>query len=633
MNYEIQIAKIIGDYANLEWKDIIDFVREANPNIDADFAINCYTLRKYLKKDGKIIAKEIHSYVNDKVIDSISFISSVELAGPYLNFKLNKQIQVKDTLNDIFKDIDEFALSYITKEEMDQRIVIEYPSPNTNKPLHLGHIRNMLLGQALSKLCSFSHSQVFQVNLLNDRGVHICKSMWAYNQFGHGSTPKTENMKSDHFVGKYYVKYAEEEAKRKEKVSSILNEFKKESSKQKEERDVAIIKTLEKKIAESDYGQLQAEIKDMLQKWENQDPEVRSLWRKMNNWAEKGFKETFDVFQIKHDKTYYESQIYDKGKDIVYDGLKRGLFEKLEDGAIIANFKKKGLPKKKVLLRSDGTSLYITQDLYLAKLKMQDYNYDLSIYVIGNEQNMQLKTVFELLDRLGMEGKNLHYSYGMINLTSGKMKSREGTVVDADDLVSELKTLAIKEIEERYKDISEKERDLRADVIAMAALRFYILKYEYTRDFLFEPKKSISFEGETGPYILYAYARICSIFAKAKEENIDVPYDPEKDKVNDIFNLDMMDFSIISNEHELNLIDLLYKYPKTIKDATINLKPHSLSRYLFDLAQEYNAFYHTCRVIGEEEKTQNFRLILSDAVRYVLRHGLSLLTIDVLTEM
>jgi arginyl-tRNA synthetase len=353
----------------------------------------------------------------------------------------------------------------------------------------------------------------------------------------------------------------------------------------------------------------------------------------MNDWAEHGYKETYELFGIKHDKNYYESEIYDKGKEIVFDGLKKGIFERLEDGAVVVRFNKKQLPKMKVLLRKEGTSLYVTQDIYLAFKKMEDFDYDLSIFIIGNEQDMQLRTVFEILKLLGMKGNNLHYSYGMIYLPSGKMKSREGDTVEADQVVKDIKKLALVEVNKRYNKLSKKDIHSRAEKISMAALRFYLLKYDYSKDFVFDPQKSLSFEGETGPYLMYVYARICSIFKKANEQELDIPYYPDTNKINDEFEFSKLDFALYSDEHETNLIDLLNKYPKIINDSAKNLKPHILTRYLLSLSQEFNQFYHSCPIIKESEDLRNTRLGLCELIRRVLHHGLSLLNIEILNEM
>ncbi len=471
------------------------------------------------------------------------------------------------------------------------------------------------------------------MNLLNDRGVHICKSMWAYDKWGDNKTPESEKIKPDHFVGDYYVLYSKEEMKLRKPVKKLIEKLEIEKRKPKDVQDTTEIKNLEEKIRDSAYGKLQSEIKQMLIDWEDKKPGVRKLWRKMNDWAEKGFKETYKIFKISHEKTYRESEIYDKGKEIILKGLKKKIFEKLDDGAVVVRFKKKNLPKMKVLIRKEGTTLYITQDIHLAYKKMEDFNYDLSIYVIANEQDMQLRTVFEILKVLGMKGENLHYSYGMINLTSGKMKSREGNTVDADDIVQEINSLAMEEVKKRYVNLDGKEIDHRSQKIAMSALRFFILKYDYSKDFIFDPKGSLSFEGETGPYLMYAYARMCSIFKKGIELGIPVPFDPIKNlSQNDFYKL-QTDYSQFQTEHEINLINHIYKYPEIIKETVTDLKPHILARYLLTLSQIFSQFYHSCQIIKEQNNLRHMRLFLCEIVRRILKNGLKLLTIDVLNEM
>ncbi len=634
MDYKIRLAEVLSEILNnstVSIQFLTQIIKKAKKNIDADFAINCFALKKNLKQDGLEIAKEIHKSFSSNFLNQNPFIQTVLIDGPYLNFKFNKIIIANEVMVQIFKDVNSYASSNFKKREKPERIVIEYPAPNTNKPLHLGHIRYMLLGQTLSIFTQCAKNEVFQVNLLNDRGIHICKSMWAYVKYGENKTPKSENQKSDHFVGYYYIKFAQEESRLKKYAQKNINFLEYELKKSPEYQNIDRIQELRKTIDRSKYGILQKELKDMLIAWEEEDKKVRNLWRKMNDWAENGFNQTFETFKIHHDKTYIESNIYKKGKKIVENGIKKGIFEKLDDGAVIINFNKKKLPKRKVLIRKDGTSLYITQDLHLAYQKMEDFNYNKSIYVIGNEQDMQLRVLFEILNKLGMKADNIHYSYGMINLISGKMKSREGTVVDADDIVEELKLLAMGEVKKRYSNLSKNEMEKRAMVIALASLRFFIIKYDYSRDFVFDPKKSLEFEGETGPYILYSYARICSIFKKAMEKNIKTPYDPIEDNITEILKIENL--SLLENEHEFNLIELLYSYPDIIVNSVKQMKPHVLARYLYELAQEFTGFYHSCPIIKENPKLRNLRLLLCESIRRVLKHGLGLLTIDVLTEM
>lgn len=640
MNYQMELANIISEFIKeennnikIDWKSIFRFIKESNKKIDSDWSINCFSLKSILQKDGKDIAIQLKSKFTSTFLKKFKFIEEIQISGPYLNFKINKAIMAEEIFTQVMKNTDLYAKDSFKEFKSPKRIVIEFPAPNTNKPLHLGHIRNMLLGQTLSVINKHVGNKVFQVNLLNDRGVHICKSMWAYDKWGNNKTPESEGIKSDHFVGNYYVLYSKEEMKLRKLVKNLLEKLEKERLKPKNVQDANEIKNLEEKIGSSKYGKLQSEIKQMLLDWEEKNPRVRKLWSKMNDWAEKGFEETYKIFNIIHEKTYRESEIYDKGKEIVLKGLKKNIFEKLDDGAVVVRFKKKNLPKMKVLIRKEGTTLYITQDIHLAYKKMEDFNYDLSIYVVGNEQDMQFRTVFEILKILGMKGENLHYSYGMINLTSGKMKSREGNTVDADNIVQKINNLAKVEVKKRYTNLDGKEIDYRSQIISMAALRFFILKYDYSKDFIFDPKVSLSFEGETGPYLMYVYARVCSIFKKGMELGILVPFDPIQNSSQNEFYKQQMDYKQYQTEDEIILIKLIYKYPEIIKETVTDLKPHILARYLLTLSQEFNQFYHSCQILKEQKNLRHMRLFLSEIVRRILKNGLKLLSIDVLNEM
>ncbi|MHA1453595.1 MAG: arginine--tRNA ligase domain-containing protein, partial [Promethearchaeota archaeon] len=443
MDYQLEIASFISDITSIPIDKLHFLIKEPKKGFETDWAINCFALRSHLKKDGNQIAEELEEKLK-KTISKYPFIEEVSRVGPYINFKLNDHHVFQELKNQIDSDFEKFShTGFHNKKKL--TVVIEYPAQNTNKPLHLGHVRNMILGQTLSILHAFAGNEVHQVNLMNDKGVHICKSMLAYKRWGRGTTPEKKGLKSDHFVGKYYVTYGKHEAKLLKEVENEVKLLDEEKKKPKKEQDTNKIQQLETIIKQSKYGKLVQNLNEMLLKWENGDPEVRKIWNKMNSWAKKGFEETYKVFDIQHEKVYLESNIYDKGRDIVLDGVQKEYFLQLEDGAIVARFNKKGLPKEKVLLRRDGTTLYITQDLYLANQKLKDYNFDESIYVIGNEQDMQLRILSELLSILGFTGNNIHYSYGMINLKSGKMKSREGTVVDADNVVKDIKSLSLKE--------------------------------------------------------------------------------------------------------------------------------------------------------------------------------------------
>jgi arginyl-tRNA synthetase len=452
--------------------------------------------------------------------------------------------------------------------------MIEYPAPNTNKPLHLGHVRNMLLGNSICSILAFAGYQAIPVNYVNDRGVHICKSMLAYQKWGKNKQP---DKKSDHFVGDFYVMF---------------------SQKAKE------------------HPELEQETQELLRKWEAGDKELVALWKKMNKWALDGFNETYKKFDVHHKKTYFESEIYNHGKEIILEGLKKGLFSKDEEGAIIADLENNGLGKK-VLIRKDGTAIYITTDIYLAKIKFDDFKMDKSVYIVGSEQIYHFKVLFKLLDMLGFPfAKNCyHLAYGMIYLPEGRMKSREGTVVDADDLLVEMEKEAEEEVKKRHAELKKQEIEKRKEIIGKGALKFFILKYDPMKDFTYDPKESISFEGETGPYVQYAHARICSILRNVKK------FSPEKIK------------PVFSHKLELRLITLLADFPNIVNAAAEQYKPSLVARYALDLAQAFNEFYHECPVLKAEKKVMESRLVLIFCVKQVIKNALDLLGIKSPEEM
>ena len=594
MDFKTRICELLMAPTGLEFEKIFSLIEIPPKNVDADFAFPCFILSKIKKKNPQLIASEIAKNLTEAKV----FNGNITASGSYINFKYAISTKAKIILSNIAEDAQAFAKQSF-KNLKQERIVIEYPSPNTNKPLHLGHVRNMLIGQFLTKLNKFAGNQTFVVNLYNDRGVHICKSMYAYQKWGNNSTPESEDLKSDHFVGKYYVKYDIELQKSKETKDTAVN--------------------------------MEEAVQEMLRKWEANDTEIRELWKKMNNWAFQGYNQTFKEYGIQFDKIYYESEIYDKGKEIVLAGIEKGIFTKCETGEtriFFKDFAKKGLPESKVLLRSDQTTLYITQDLYLAYLKQIDFNYDRSLYVIGNEQNMQMRTVFEILESLkqhnilGFKGNNVHISYGMIYLPSGKMKSREGKVVDADDIIADMIDLARQKIKERYSDLSQDEIENRTRKIGHAALRFFILKYDMTADFTFDPEKSIEFEGETGPYIQYTYARTASIFRKA-EKNL-----------NDKFSLEHPNWGIFKEPSEEKLISKLAEFPQVIFEAVDKYKIHYIPKYLLELAQSYNEFYRDCPVLNtDNEQLKEHRLYLIKCFADIIKIGLNLMNIETLDMM
>ena len=534
-----------------------------------DFAFPCFQLSKKLKKSPIEIAKGLKNKIKqDKIIKEVKVI------GPYLNIFINKSLIAESVLPKILKEKNIFGHNKKSKN----KILIEYPGPNTNKPLHLGHVRNMCLGQSLSNLLKSQGNTIIPVNINNDRGIHICKSMLAYKKWGKNASPTNSKLKPDFFVGKYYVMFAQK-AKNNPK--------------------------------------LEQEVKELLQKWESQDPETIKLWKKMNSWAFSGFKETYKKFNVKFTKEYYESEMYKKGKNIVEDGLKNKLFQKEKDNSIFIDLTKQGFDKK-VLLRADGTSVYITQDIYLAKKRYEDFKFDKLIYIVGNEQIYHFKVLFQIFKKLKYPFADhcKHFSYGMVNLTSGKMKSREGTVIDADNLVDDLKELAKKEIKKRFPKLSKEKLEKRANKITMAAIKFYMLKHDPLKGFLFDPKKSISFEGETGPYVQYSYARINSILKKSKQKPT------TKAKI-----------SLLNQDLEQDLIKKLSEYPNLLKTVAEKQKISLLTHYLLKLAQDFNTYYHNTPVIQENKDLEGARILLISCIKETLKNGLSILGIETMGEM
>ena len=561
------IAEILSKYIPyFSVEELESFIEIPPDEFSYTYAFPCFRLAKFEKKAPLLIAEDLKNKI--KLPESIE---KIESEGPYLNFQVKSQIILQ---NIILLQKDYGRIREEVKPISKSNVVIEYPAPNTNKPLHFGHIRNMLLGKSLSNLLMYKGYKVFQVNLNNDRGIHICKSMIAYKKWGQNKEP---DIKSDHFVGNYYVKYNQ---------------------------------MLEKS------PQLENEARKLLRLWEDGDDDTRELWKKMNKWAFDGFKITYEKFGIKFNKEYYESNLYLKGKEIINEGLKKGLFEKTEDGAIFARLKEKYNLEDKVLIRSDGTSIYITQDIYLAYTKKKDFNYDKSIYVVGDEQIQHFKWLFAILDLLGFKEDNFHLSYGMIDLPEGKMKSREGTVVDADDIISKVEKLAFEEVNKRYPNLAEETKAYRAEIIGMAALKCYILKFSAIKGFTFNPEESISFEGETGPYILYCYARINSIISKSgRDIDLNVKWE------------------LLNNQIEFLLLKQLTYFPETINSAENSYNIHIIPQYLLSLCQSFNSFYSSCLVISEDKELEKARLLLIKCVQVVIKIGLDILGIEVLDQM
>ncbi|MFH1439242.1 MAG: arginine--tRNA ligase [Candidatus Woesearchaeota archaeon] len=559
-----------------------------------DYAFPCFQLAKEWKKSPQEIAQEL-----GRKIPLTKLIEKIHILGPFVNFFINKKEFAKVVLNAIYKEKHKYGRPAKSRKE---KVMVEFCSPNTNKPLHLGHVRNCVIGDSVSKILYFQGNKVTKANLVNDRGVHICKSMLAYQKWGNGKLP---DIKSDFFVGKYYVMFAQK--------SEEMN------------------KSKNKDGEEYEPDQLEKEAQLMLQKWEQGDREIIKLWKKMNSWVYEGFNETYKSLGVSFDKFYYESKIYKDGKDIILDGLDKKKFEKDETGAIIANLEKYKLPNK-VLMRGDGTALYITQDIFLAKKKIEDYKLDQSIYVVGSEQNMHFERLFKIIEVLGYKwAKNLkHLSYGMVYLPEGKMKSREGKVVDADDLVREMKELARFQIKERHKDLTDKEADERAGIIGLGALKFFLLKTDFVKDIYYNPEESISFEGETGPYVQYTHARICSIMKKL-DELAKTEVDSSFYKFDAKF-VKSVKFEVYE-EKENEIIKMLSNFPYTAEDAASHLKPSLITRYLLDLSQKVNEFYHSSPILKAPDDLLRARILLAYSAKQVIETGLKLLGIDAPDEM
>ncbi|MCX6795257.1 MAG: arginine--tRNA ligase [Candidatus Falkowbacteria bacterium] len=526
-----------------------------------DFAFPCFVLAKELALAPAVIANKLAN-----LLAGHNSIQRAEVVGPYLNLFVDRASFAISVLDEVLENPEEFG----NAPKNDKKIVIEFPSPNTNKPLHLGHLRNMAIGESLARLLEANGEKVFRTNLFNDRGVHICKSMLAYQKEGKNAEP---DKKSDHFVGDYYVKFG------------------------------ALAK---------ENPELEQEIQEMLLKWESGDQETIALWQKMNEWAFSGFRETFKLVGIKHDKNYFESEIYQAGKDLVLKYLASGVFSKREDGAVVIDLTADGLDEK-VLLRADGTSVYMTQDLHLAFLKEQDYHYDDSIYIVGNEQDYHFKVLALVLQKMGFAKKISHLSYGMIALPEGRMKSREGTVVDADNLVWELVDLAKEGIIERNSELDGAEADERAMKIALAAIKYKLLKANIFKNMIFDPKESLSFDGDTGPYLLYSFARANSILAKVPEAEGDF---------RDTANLEDAEFALIQK---------IAGFREVLAYAGESRNPSLVAHYAFELAQIFNEFYHSCQVANSENT--NLRLKLVEAFSLVLQRSLYILGIEILEKM
>ena len=569
-------------------------LQNTKDGFEGNLTLVVFPFLKTSRKKPEDTAQEIGQWL----LQNCEAISDLNVVKGFLNLVIAPAAWIS-LLNDINADE-----HYGEKKATDESplVMIEYSSPNTNKPLHLGHVRNNLLGWSLAQIQAANGNRVVKTNIVNDRGIHICKSMLAWLKWGNGETPETSGKKGDHLIGDYYVafdKHYREEIK--ELVAQGMDE-------EKAKQEAPLIK----------------EAHEMLVKWEQNDPEVRALWEKMNSWVYAGFDETYKALGVGFDKIYYESQTYLKGKAKVEEGLAKGLFERHEDNSVWADLTNEGLDKK-LLLRSDGTSVYMTQDIGTAEMRFQDYPIDKMIYVVGNEQNYHFQVLSILLDRLGFKwGKELvHFSYGMVELPNGKMKSREGTVVDADDLIQAMIEGARKVSEEagKSKDLSEEERNEIARICGMGALKYFILKVDARKNMLFNPEESIDFNGNTGPFIQYTYARIRSILRKAEEQGINIP--------------ESLDAQLSPvNQKEIDLIQKMQAYGTAVEQAGKDYSPSGIANYCYELTKEFNSWYHDYSVLNaEDEQTKLTRLVLAQNVAKIIRNGMALLGIEVPERM
>ena len=576
-------------------------LQKTKKEFEGNLTLLVFPFLKISRKKPDETAREIGEYIKQ----NCEAIADFNAVGGFLNLVIDKKAWL-GLLNEMNQN-EKYGEKPVT--EASPLVMIEYSSPNTNKPLHLGHVRNNLLGWSLAQIMEANGNRVVKTNIVNDRGIHICKSMLAWLKFGNGETPETSGKKGDHLIGDYYVAfdkhYRAEVAELKAKyVAEGMDE---EQAEKKAKEESPLIK----------------EAHEMLVKWEQNDPEVRALWKKMNDWVYAGFDETYKALGVGFDKIYYESNTYLVGKKKVEEGLAKGLFFRKDDNSVWADLTDEGLDQK-LLLRSDGTSVYMTQDIGTAEMRFNDFPIDKMIYVVGNEQNYHFQVLSILLDRLGFKwGKELvHFSYGMVELPNGKMKSREGTVVDADDLIAAMVADAKQTSEElgKFKDMSEEERNEIARIVGLGALKYFILKVDARKNMLFNPEESIDFNGNTGPFIQYTYARIRSILRKAQAEGINIPA--------------TLADTMPLNEKEIELIQKLNEFGAAVEQAGKDYSPSGIANYCYELTKAFNQFYHDYSILGadtEEEKV--VRLVLAQNVGKTLKNGMALLGIEVPERM
>ena len=605
MNIEQKlVSSVIGGLKALYGQDVPAAqvqLQKTKKEFEGHLTLVVFPFLRMSKKGPEQTAQEIGEYLqaNEPSVSAFNVIKG------FLNLTIASSAWI-ELLNGIHADA---KYGIVAATDNAPLVMIEYSSPNTNKPLHLGHVRNNLLGNALANIISANGNRVVKTNIVNDRGIHICKSMLAWQKYGNGETPESSGKKGDHLIGDYYVAF---DKHYKAEVKELMAQFTAQGMNDEEAKAKA--------EAESPLMQ---EAREMLVKWEAGDPEVRGLWEMMNNWVYAGFDETYKMMGVGFDKIYYESNTYLEGKEKVMEGLEKGFFFKKEDGSVWADLTAEGLDHK-LLLRGDGTSVYMTQDIGTAKLRFADYPIDKMIYVVGNEQNYHFQVLSILLDKLGFEwGKSLvHFSYGMVELPEGKMKSREGTVVDADDLMEEMISTAKETSQELGKldGLTQEEADDIARIVGLGALKYFILKVDARKNMTFNPKESIDFNGNTGPFIQYTYARIQSVLRKAAESGIVIP--------------EQIPAGIELSEKEEGLIQMVADFAAVVKQAGEDYSPSIIANYTYDLVKEYNQFYHDFSILREEnEAVKVFRIALSANVAKVVRLGMNLLGIEVPSRM
>ena len=576
-------------------------LQKTKKEFEGHLTLVVFPLLKISRKKPADTAAEIGQWL----CDNTKLISAYNAVAGFLNLVI-APAQWVALLEEINAN-EHYGIQHPTDES--PLVMIEYSSPNTNKPLHLGHVRNNLLGWALANVVEANGNRVVKTNIVNDRGIHICKSMLAWLKFGNGETPQSSGKKGDHLIGDYYVAF---DKHYRAEVAELKAKYVAEGKGEEEAEEMA-----------KKNSPLMQEAHDMLVKWEANDPEVRALWRKMNEWVYAGFNETYKALGVSFDKIYYESDTYLEGKEKVEEGLSKGIFFRKEDGSVWADLTAEGLDEK-LLLRADGTSVYMTQDIGTAKLRFQDFPINKMIYVVGNEQNYHFQVLSILLDKLGFEwGKSLvHFSYGMVELPNGKMKSREGTVVDADDLVAGMIAQARQTVEAagKFDDMTEDEKAEVARIVGMGALKYFLLKVDARKNMLFNPEESIDFNGNTGPFIQYTYARIRSILRKAADTGIQLPAQLPTD------------VELSTKEEEI--VQHIADFAAVIRQAGSEYQPAAVANYCYELVKEYNQFYHDFSILRETDaKKQAFRLVLSLNVAKVVRLGMGLLGIEMPERM